>query len=264
MGIRDLGDGSLHDSTRGNYLMAEEVDRPKDPFPRDDHNRLIEPDYIRKERDNILTRLRDAKPRFIDNPGAIPKVTIVPASPLLDQPRGSITKNIPSDPFGTTFQEVSSSSQGTNLQVAFALSNASSSTGDPPVTTYKAKIFDGKVNGQYPTGMGFNNYVLTVPNPNDCLIYVGITFNPTTLAITSVFAATSTAAAYPESRVETPSSGFLYYLIGFTFLDVHNAFHVVNARLGNINFVLIYGSQNGNPALLPVDSEPGWLDLDLL
>lgn len=132
------------------------------------------------------------------------------------------------------------------------------------IKTYKVLVADGKIKGTFPSGMGAGNYILTLGDPADSYIYAGATFNPTSLAITSRFLGVSSAAAFPESRVESAVSGFLYWQLAFTYLTARGVFKIINTRVGDINFELVYGAMNGQPALLPVNTDPGWLDLALL
>jgi hypothetical protein len=71
--------------------------------------------------------------------------------------------------------------------------------GDPK---QKVLIFDGKINGTFPDGMGGGNYELVLEDAEDSLIYAGITFKPEDLSITSRFCGVSTAEEFPISRVE--------------------------------------------------------------
>lgn len=177
-----------------------------------------------------------------------------------DFPEGVITRQ-PRQPFfpETQIEDISQAAAASVPNIAFILSNASTTTAG--VVTRKVKVFDGKINGVFPSGMGFNNYVLTLSTPADSLIYAGTTFDPRTLELNSRFLDVKKAADFPESRVESDSAGFLYWLLGFTYIDAQGAFKIVNVKTGDINFQLVYGSQNGQPALLPVNSDPGWLDL---
>lgn len=145
--------------------------------------------------------------------------------------------------------------------IAFFISDASTTEGEPPVISNKVFVADGKINGTFPSGMGTSEYTLDLDNPADSLIYAGATFNPETLALTSRFLGVSDSPGFPESRVDE-EGGFLYWLLGFTFFDVDDDFRVVMTRVGDINFELVYGSMNGRPALLPVEAGPGWLDLE--
>lgn len=147
--------------------------------------------------------------------------------------------------------------------ITFFLSDATVTEGDPPEVSNKVLVADGKIEGEFPAGMGLSEYTLDLATPEDALIYAGATFNPTTLAITSRFLGVSTAAEYPEGRVESETEGFLYWLLGYTFFDSDDVFRIVMVRTGDIHVELIYGAHAGQPALWAGD-ENGWLDLDLL
>jgi hypothetical protein len=159
---------------------------------------------------------------------------------------------------GTAKGGISSSN---DPDISFFLSDATTNEGTPPVTSNKVFIADGKINGAFPDGMGSSEYILDLADPSDSLIYAGATFNPTDLSITDRFLGVSGSGDFPESRVEGETSGFLYWMLGFTFFDSDDTFRVVNTRVGDINFEFSYGALNGLPALLIVDSAPGWLDL---
>jgi hypothetical protein len=151
-------------------------------------------------------------------------------------------------------------SGGSAPAITFILTDATTTEGTPPVVSNKVLVADGKINGTFPTGMGFGNYILDLADPADSLIYAGATFNPTTLAITSRFLGVSGSGDFPESRIEDTTHGFLYWLIGFTYFDTKGQFQIMNVRPGNIDFEFEYGAMNAAPGLL-VDGEPGWLDL---
>lgn len=232
-----------------------------------------EPDLFNAERrfgdSNIETArleeaLRNAKPEFLTDGFGIRGRT-GDQRRTLDQPRrtdsqlGQVNRYPRRSAFPPEEATVTTTTTSKAVpDIAFILKDASTSSAG--VITRKVLVFDGKIKGEFPAGMGFGNYILTLSDPNDSIIYAGATFNPKTLALTSRFLAISTAAAFPESRVESDSAGFLYWQLGFTYLS-GDAFKIVSTKVGNIDFELTYGSQNGQPALLPVDSQPGWLDL---
>lgn len=184
-----------------------------------------------------------------------------------DSPVGSVTR----EPRQPAFPADDAQEPGTQVNagglgdVAFALSDASTTENDQPV--YKVKIFDGKYNGTFPTGMGFGNYVLPVGNMTGVtkIVFAGATFNPQTLSETSRFLDVKSAADYPEARVEDDLHGFIYVQLGFVYLDATGSFKIVQTYLGDINLTYIYGADNaGKPAFLPVFSPTGFLDLDFL
>lgn len=154
-------------------------------------------------------------------------------------------------------------SGGGDPDITFFLSDATVTEGDPPALSNKVFVADGKIDGAFPAGMGTSEYILDLPSPADSLIYAGVTFNPTTLAITSRFLGVSGSGDFPEPRVESLTEGFLYWLLGYTFFDVDDAFRIVMVRTGDIHTELIYGADAGKPALWAGD-ENGWLDLDFM
>lgn len=178
-------------------------------------------------------------------------------------PLGKVNADYPGNEIVTVPVRLGAGSGAGDPDITFFLSDATVTEGDPPEENNKVLVADGKIDGEFPAGMGSSEYTLDLENPGDSLIYAGITFNPTTLAITSRFLGVSTAADYPESRVESETEGFLYWLLGFTFFDSDDDFRITMVRTGDIHVELIYGALNGKPALWAGD-ENGWLDLDLL
>lgn len=240
----------------------------KDPFPRNAQGRLIAPDYVSKEGDRIMEELRKAKPRILDTPGGLDskRVTVVPASPMLDRSMGSVSQRIRHEtPFEGLQEENNRIAQSVIGNISFRMIDASTSAGTPPVTTYKVKVFDGKINGAYPTGMGSGNYVLTVANPETALIYAGVSFNPTTFAITSRFLQVSDNTSPPVSEITTLTTGVLYFLIGYTYKTANGTFTIWQTWLGDIYYDLMYGVLNAAPAIIPVGQAPrvGWLAVPL-
>jgi hypothetical protein len=179
---------------------------------------------------------------------------------------------------------------GFEVKIAFYLTLNGSKLNDNKVV-YKVAIFDGKINGTFPAGMGTGfPYEMELKKPEDSLIYAGVTFSPDTLKITSRFCGVSTAQDFPKSEVtkdkpKTPPgppgtpppgtppgtppkpdtfTGYLYWMLGFTYLTPKNEFRMVQTRLGDINFELIYGANNAKPALLPVDVGIPWINLDAI
>jgi hypothetical protein len=142
--------------------------------------------------------------------------------------------------------------------ITFFLSDATETEGDPPEESNKVLVADGKIDGEFPDGMGSSEYILDLETPEDSLIYAGATFNPETLAITSRFLGVSRSDNFPEARIDE-EGGFLYWLLGYTFFDDDEAFRIIMVRTGDIHTELIYGSSAGQPALWAGD-EIGWLD----
>lgn len=212
-----------------------------------------------------MEELRRAKPANLQDPNRLRNPRVVVAQDTRAMEWNSRIERIPKQPAFPSADEAATveASIGEAVgNIAFRLTDASNTVAG--VENNRVKIFDGKINGQFPAGMGFGNYIIDISTPEDAIIYVGITFNPTTLAITSRFLGESTAALFPESRVESATEGFAYWQIGFTFFDANGAFTIWQTKLGNIDFEFGYGALNGKAALLPVDTQPGWLDLDLV
>lgn len=183
-----------------------------------------------------------------------------------DEPRrtdfsvGTVTGTPQRPPFpADTSESITQVSSGVGMNCSFLMKNATVTVAG--VTTFKVLILDGKINGTFPSGMGFGNYKLTVPTQATYMILAGVTFNPTTLLETSRFLEIDLPAAVPESRVESATAGFLYWQIGFVYFTAGKMI-IWQTWLGDINFAFSYGAYNGKPALLPIHSNPGWLDLD--
>ena len=139
--------------------------------------------------------------------------------------------------------------------------SSDATTTEATETSNKVFVSDGKINGEFPDGMGSEEYIIDLADPSDSLIYAAATFDADTLDITSRFLGVSGSDDFPESRIDE-GGGFLYWLLSFTFFDDDDDFRVVVTRCGNINFDFSYGAFNGALALLPVDTDgPGWLEL---
>lgn len=208
----------------------------------------------------MLEVLRDAKPSFLRDGFGLRG----PHSPNIkrqtDFGQGSVNRQQIQNEFpGEDAQTVQQSSGAESVpKITFICTDVS--TSEAEVTTYKVHVADGEINGELPVGMGDEDFVLTLADPTDAFVYAYVTFNPETLAITSRTVAASSVDDVPESRVDE-GGGFLVYILAEAFLDDAGLFQVINRRVGDINFEFAYGALNGLPALLPVNSDPGWLDL---
>lgn len=222
----------------------------------------------RREDEKLLDALREAKPSaFADGFGI--RGPQPERRRTLDDFRhtdaqiGSISRRETVPDFPAAVAEETAAGTGASVpNITFICSDATVSEGSPPMPSNKVLVADGKIDGQFPSGMGFGNYTIDLADPSDALIYAGATFNPTTLALTSRFLGVSSSGDFPESRVESDTSGFLYWLLSFTYFD-GEMFKVVNVRVGDIYTELIYGAQNGQPALF-AGAQIGWLDLGLM
>lgn len=213
------------------------------------------------EGEKLHRALRDAQPAWlrdgqgIRGPHALARLPSPDVHRRSDHPRGSVVRQpVPVTETATTTAEEQAAAASVP-DIAFYLSDATE--GD----TAKVFVADGKVDGTFPDGMGGGDYVLTPGDPADAIIYVHATFNPETLELTSRSLGISAAADFPDSRVDE-EGGFLYWQLGFTFLD-GDTFRVVVTRTGDIHVELLYGAYNGKPALW-AGAEIGWLDLESL
>ena len=174
-----------------------------------------------------------------------------------EQPSRIVRHTLPPETLEEEIPQITQQAGGAFPNISFLLSNASVTENNE--TTYRVGVYDGKIKGEFPAGMGFGGYELDIDDPSDAIIHAGITFNPDTLAITSRFLGVTTAADFPESRIVSDTNAFLYWQIGYAYLD-GDTFRVVNTLLGNIDFVFSYGEDGGFPALVPVKTDgPGWL-----
>jgi hypothetical protein len=265
---------SLAAAQRQNAELQQQVTelQNRSPEGEEDKRPLLAPTPPTPPSSNpVMDALVAAKPRYwmselgtdMRTPGEVSR-GIYPPRPFFPPP--TITRQVASspDPVEVTQKDTVAGSSLSNI--SFLLTDASTTAaGPPPVITYKVKVFDGKINGTFPSGMGGGNYILTVPTVDTYYIIAGVTFNPSTLAENSWFLDIKLAADVPESRVEDATHGFLYWQVGFVYFTgagPTQVMHIWITRLGDINFALTYGNYNAKPALLPVDSAPGWIDLD--
>lgn len=244
-----------------------------DPFPKSVENKLTNPDYLAREGERIMEALRQARPSGLNQ---LRPPNIVVAQDSRAQEWNSGVSRPPRQPaFPPDDASVAQTVQQTGFSpnISFLLQDATTVSGDPPVTIHKVLVFDGKINGTFPAGMGTGNYVLTIPEDvlaATAIIYAGITFDPQTLLENSWFLDVKKPADVPESRVEDLTHGFLYWQIGFAYNTapvppaIVGDFTIWQTLFGDINFAFSYGNYNNKPALLPVTSAPGWIDLDAI
>lgn len=147
--------------------------------------------------------------------------------------------------------------------ISFFLSDASVTEGDPPELSNKVLVNTGKINGEFPTGMGTEDYILDVEDPHDCLIYAIVTFDPDTLEILSRDLGAAKAADFPDDGigVETEGVGQFAQLLGFTYFDSDEDFRIHQVFAGDINFKIIYGQNEGNASALAVPCYSDWMDI---
>lgn len=219
------------------------------------------------ERKRLQDAVRDAKPAILkDNKplfGTPPQPRrIEDEVRRTDHPRGSVLIQPQRPPFPPPAATASTtvSTSASVPSISFILSDASEIVSN--VLVHKIHVDDGQIDEEFPTGMGSGGITLTPSDANDGVVMAGVQFDPTTLAITDRFVNVYTTATVPESRVEDDATGFLYWKLGYCFIE-DDIFNIINTWTGDINFAFTYGELNGKPALLPVHSNPGWIDLDL-
>jgi hypothetical protein len=132
------------------------------------------------------------------------------------------------------------------LDESFFPTDATTTVDD--VVSNQVLIKDGKINGAFPTGMGGGDYVFDIDNPSDANIYAGITFDPDNLTILSRFIGESTAASFPQNRIES-GVGFFYWPLFFTYFDVDGDFRIQVQLMGDLIVTFSYGAYNAAPAL---------------
>lgn len=175
-----------------------------------------------------------------------------------------IRKRVGENTFILSVDARSSRSGGANdPDIAFFLSNATTSEGDPPEESNKVEVADGKINGQFPSGMGgpgSDPFILDITDPADCIIYAEITFNAESLEITSREINQSPAGSIPESGIDGGTGSFIV-MLGFTFFDSDDEWRIINTHLGNIDFVISYASNLGKPALVALPAYSPYMDI---
>lgn len=205
-------------------------------------------------------------PKFRSGELLLPQLTAERLNALvdaIDRNRVEFGDNITGQrtPGGVIVRSHSQGAGGGDIpDISFILSDATVSEGDPPETSNKVLVRDGKINGAFPSGMGAGeDYILDLADPADSLIYAAVSFNAETLEITSRTLGVSGSGDFPASTLDD-TDGFFATLLGFTYLE-DDTFFVLNTHVGDINFELVYGASNGAPALLPVARYATWIPL---
>lgn len=150
----------------------------------------------------------------------------------------------------------------------------------------KVLVVDGQVNHQYPTGMGFGNFVLNLIEEPYRQVYIEITFDPTSLAVTSTTvgvsdnppksgvanlpAATGPTGATGATGATGPSTmGTLIIPLADVYMEYTSGFPSVpfissiqQYEDGNIIFQFVYGAFNGVPSLLAIRAFASWFAAD--
>lgn len=154
-------------------------------------------------------------------------------------------------PGGTIIRAKSGGAPGAIVPSAFDVLPASDD-----VSFFKVKVVDGRVNGDFPSGMGFDNYVLTIVEESFQEVYVIVTYDTSTLNITSLSLARNDV-------VPANSSGTLIIPIAdiqITYDGGGSPIMTITQLLsGNIDFSFVYGSFNGAPSLLAVRAFGDWI-----
>jgi hypothetical protein len=149
---------------------------------------------------------------------------------------------------------------GASVDMPFIMSLAADASGVTDAIVINVR--DGKVNGEFPEGMGEDDFIqVHAPGDDlsDCLVYVEVKFDKETLDITSLDVKTSAAATFPDNVIDDTTGGLLNIPIGFTYVDDDETAHAFNTYIGDINFELVACSLNGAPALLPVAIFGGYM-----
>jgi hypothetical protein len=115
-----------------------------------------------------------------------------------------------------------------------------SETDDNGNPVFKVLIFDGYVNGQLPSGMGNDDFILPVGG-DGYKIWVEVTYNANTLAITPP--TINQGPVIPDS-----SLGNAFLLLGDVSVT-DTSLTPRNAQCGDINVSFIYGALNGAAAI---------------
>lgn len=151
---------------------------------------------------------------------------------------------------------------GKTTPLPFAVIDATVVNPDNTVNL-KVQVVDGKVNDEYPTGMGFGDFILDLVEETFQEVYLYITFDSLTLDITS---RTIDVSDTPPDSSVTATVGTLIlpladitisYTTGPPSLPYVSDIHQI--EIGDIIFQLVYGALNGAPALLPVRAYGDWV-----
>jgi hypothetical protein len=202
-------------------------------------------------------------PKFRAGEALLPQLTAERLNAIidaLDRNRVEFGDNVTGQrtPGGTIVRSHADGASGGDVpDISFILSDATLTVGG--VVTRKVLVRDGKINGEFPSGMGTGDeYKLTLTTPEDSIIYAAISFSAETLEISSRTLGVSTAADFPPSTLDE-TDGFFATQLGFTYIDEDGAFFVLNTHVGDLNFELISGALNGVPAIIPVAKYANWI-----
>lgn len=211
--------------------------------------------------EKLVQAMRESQPDWRVDGGVRGKQeTVVQRSAVLDFASAKITERATQGEIPafkpTPLPDRAAQSSASALKLPFALTLKKSGG------VVKVKVRDGYVNGVFPTGMGSDNYELTITNPADAIIYAIMTYNPDTLAVLSTDLGVSTAADFPASEIVTTPAPLATVVVQIGFVYVQDDKPVVlNSIAGDINYALIYGARNGAPAMLPVKTYTDWIAL---
>lgn len=147
---------------------------------------------------------------------------------------------------------------GKKLDLPFVLSLIGSeiTVGDTSI-----RVRDGKVNGEFPEGMGEDDFlILEVGDLSDCLVYVKCVHDVESLDLTSLDVLTATSGTFPVNIVsETEIT--INVLIGFTYITEEGRTVVMNSFVGDIDYNLVYGAHNGIESVVAVQRFTDWMEL---
>lgn len=223
--------------------------------PRDEEReRKFGNSFFGSEGEKLAKALRDAQPAWLRDGLGIRGPSVNARSPSLDlhrrsdAPTGSVVRQPVPVTAATPAAEPAQAAEPVPILLPFFLSAAGPSS---------VLVADGKINGEFPSGMGTGDYVLEIPDPGDGIIYAIVTFDALTLAIDSRSLAVTSSGSFPDDTLTT-TTGTLNIQIGFTYLNGETMV-VRNNIIGDINFALVYGSYNSAPAILPVAKYADWL-----
>jgi hypothetical protein len=159
---------------------------------------------------------------------------------------------------------------------------------------WAVRIYDGKVNNEWPDvgtnamGSGAGYQILNIGNVSDSIIFIRVMFNIQTNEVVRLDVFERAAALFPVNKITEgtpipgacdsiddpntdppPGYGTLNVMLGFTYVKppippaVVGTNVVFQSHMGNLNFVLVSGSLNGAPAVLPVLTYTDWVPYPL-
>ncbi len=134
---------------------------------------------------------------------------------------------------------------GGSISLPFQVKDVSADDG------LKVQVTDGKINGEFPAGMGFGNYILDVAEESFQEVYAIVTFDSETLDISSRTLGVSNSP--PDSEDGTAIIPIADLQVTYDG-DGNPILAIEQIEVGDINFDFLYGQVNGQPSLFLLKS----------